>query len=74
MSAALVWLNGRHLVIRIPGYTWKYEPLVQQFHEEPESWLFHMREKSWWTPEHERALVRVLGDEWFQKASRRCRQ
>lgn len=74
MSTALIWLDGRYLVIRIPGHTRKYEVLAQQFHDEPENWLFHMREKRWWTPEHERALARVLGDEWFQKASWRCRQ
>ena len=74
MSAPLVCLSGLYLVIRIPGHTWKYEPLVQHFLDEPENWLFHMREKRWWTPEHERALVGVLGEAWFQKASGRCGQ
>lgn len=71
MKAPLVRLDRKHLVIRMPGHGCLYEPLAQSFRDEPQRWLYHMREKCWWTQTHERELARVLGASWLQTATGR---
>lgn len=62
----LVRIAGDYLVISAPWGS--YDPLLEQFRREPTDWLWQMREKNWWTAEHERELVNVLGQEWMKQA------
>ena len=73
MSAPIVRREGEYLLFLVPGHEWEYDPLRQPFLDAPERLLLDMREKMWWTPEHERELERVLGKAWMETATRRLK-
>lgn len=63
----LARIAGDYLVICAP---WgEYDPPLARFQREPVQSLRDMREKNWWTAEHERELVELMGMEWMQKAT-----
>ncbi len=69
MSArkSLIRIVGDYLLIRAP---WgEYDPPLARFQLEPVQSLRDMREKNWWTAEHERELAELMGMEWMHKAT-----